>query len=183
MRGAREERIESAIDQIAAALLGAALGFVAYRLGPLPMVQRALAMAAVAAPAYFVALVGLRRVGAEPARFSVRTFHPPELEIVDVDELVLTEADRFKAAVETLLLTDADRFRPQPDELMLDDILAELGPNSRVVRLFDPAAMPTPAQLNAQIQRHLRDGAPQTQPADASQALYEALSELRRSLR
>ena len=68
-------------------------------------------------------------------------------------------------------------------ELALQDILAELGPNSRVVRLFDPAAMPTPGQLNARIERHLeRRDFPATAP-DASQALYDALTELRRSLR
>ena len=66
---------------------------------------------------------------------------------------------------------------------MLDDILAELGPNSRVVRLFDPAAMPTPGQLNARIERHLGEGTSPTASPDASQALYDALAELRRSLR
>ena len=64
------------------------------------------------------------------------------------------------------------------DALLLDDILAEIGPDSRVVRLFDRDAMPTPAQLKARIDRHLEgERAP-----DASRALHEALAELRRSL-
>jgi hypothetical protein len=49
--------------------------------------------------------------------------------------------------------------------------------------LFDPAAMPTPAQLNARIERHLETGAPPAPSQDASQALHDALADLRRSLR
>ena len=56
-------------------------------------------------------------------------------------------------------------FNPDPDELLLDDVLANAGPDSRVVRLFDPVA------------------APRAAPPDASQALYDALAKLRRSLR
>jgi hypothetical protein len=66
---------------------------------------------------------------------------------------------------------------------VLSDILAKLGPDSRVVRLFDPAAMPTPAQLNDRIERHLRSSSQQAGQPDASDALYQALNELRRSLR
>ena len=65
------------------------------------------------------------------------------------------------------------------------------GPDSRVVRLFDPRAMPTPptpGQIQSRIADHLGDGAPRsapskTPPSDASQALSAALAELRRSLR
>jgi hypothetical protein len=82
-----------------------------------------------------------------------------------------------------LLLTERlEPDAPDDDELVLDDILAALGPQSRVVRLFDPAAMPTPGQLNQRIERHLvKDDT--AAPADASHALHEALAELRRSLR
>jgi hypothetical protein len=48
---------------------------------------------------------------------------------------------------------------------LLDDVLANAGGDSRVVRLFDAPA------------------APQAAPPDASQALYAALAQLRRSLR
>jgi hypothetical protein len=54
-------------------------------------------------------------------------------------------------------------FQPDPPELLLDDAAA--GGDSRVVRLFDPSASPRAA------------------PPDASQALYDALAKLRRSLR
>lgn len=56
-------------------------------------------------------------------------------------------------------------FQPDPPELLLDDALATAGRDSRVVRLFEPSA------------------APQAAPPDASQALYDALAQLRRSLR
>ena len=57
------------------------------------------------------------------------------------------------------------------DELVLDDRLGSLPPAARVIRLFDPAVesgrVPRPSSL----------------PPDASQALTDALAELRRSLR
>jgi hypothetical protein len=104
-------------------------------------------------------------------------------------ELVLTDADRLTPSAE-LVLTDSDRLDADVP-LALDDILAELGPDSRVVRLFDPKAMPTPptpGQLQSRIADHLGDGAPRsapskTPPSDASQALSAALAEQRRSLR
>lgn len=112
------------------------------------------------------------------------------LEPQPADELLLTDADRLQPLesddLDELLLTDSDRLHPigreAPDELVLEDILAELGPESRVVRLFDPSAMPTPAQLNARIERHLGEESAPIAPPDASQALYDALAELRRSL-
>ena len=87
-----------------------------------------------------------------------------------------------------LQLTEADRLPPEEPgdspELLLDDVLAQLGPDSRVVRLFDPAAMPTPGELRARIDRHLDSSNARPAPhPDASQALHEALAELRRSLR
>ena len=64
---------------------------------------------------------------------------------LDPSELLLTETDQIDPTTEgELVLTDADRLEvksPSPQPLVLDDILAELGPGSRVVRLFDPKAM------------------------------------------
>ena len=63
-------------------------------------------------------------------------------------------------------------FEPVPeregDELLLDDMLDCVEPDARVVRLFDPAQAFT--------------GKPVAAP-DASEALSEALAQLRRSLR
>lgn len=105
-------------------------------------------------------------------------------------ELLLTDGDRLQPleshGLGELLLTASDRLHPvenaEADELVLEDILAELGPESRVVRLFDPSAMSTPGQLNARIERHRGEKGAPGAPPDASQALYDALAELRRSL-
>jgi hypothetical protein len=83
------------------------------------------------------------------------------------------------------VLTEADRLnsRVHGDPLVLDDILAKIGPDARVVRLFDRKAMPTPGQLKSRIDNHLgQASSPSSQP-DAAKALSDALAELRRSLR
>jgi hypothetical protein len=69
-------------------------------------------------------------------------------------------------------------FEPVPfeiakaeDELVLDDVLESAGPDARVIRLFDP-----------RLESELAARANSPQP-DASQALTDALAELRRMLR
>ena len=123
----------------------------------------------------------LDRVG-QGARHGVAGF--------ELDPMPVPEAD--EAAAGELLLTDADRLRDDSPgtpgdgecgELLLDDILAELRPDARVVRLFDVNAMPTPGQLQASIDRHLSSADTRSAPPDASDALHHALAELRRSLR
>lgn len=158
------ERIESIVDALAAGLLGLAVASAIVILG-WPVAAAACGGGA----ALLIGGVALRAVRPDTQDFRLAQFEVPEIETVD--ELVLTEADRFHPDV-----TD-------PDELVLDDILVELQPDSRVVRLFDAAAMPTPGQLKARIDRHLGDGATPAGLADASEALHEALAELRRSLR
>ncbi len=56
------------------------------------------------------------------------------------------------------------------EELILEDELIEVSPHARVVRLFGPS------------QSHLHSNPMRPAPPDASQALSEALAELRRSL-
>jgi hypothetical protein len=56
------------------------------------------------------------------------------------------------------------------EELILEDELGEVGPHARVVRLFGPS------------QSHLPANYGRPAPPDASQALVEALADLRRSL-
>ena len=56
------------------------------------------------------------------------------------------------------------------DELVLDDRLGSVSPDARVIRLFDPSL---------EVGSVAR---PSASPPDASQALVEALAELRRSL-
>jgi hypothetical protein len=62
----------------------------------------------------------------------------------------------------------SDLHVDEPAELLLDDALTEIGPDSRVVRLFDCAAM---------------TASPGPDYPDASQALYDALAKLRHSVR
>lgn len=152
------------MDAVAAAVLAAAVAFCAVRLSLSPPV--AAGAAAVGLCSAFALLRAINPIG----RFRLADFAVGEL----------------PAQLEELLLTDADRLPPEGSspELLLDDVLAQLGPDSRVVRLFDRAAMPTPGELRARIDRHLGSADPRPAPhADASQALHEALAELRRSLR
>jgi hypothetical protein len=145
--------------------------------------------AAAGALAFVTAFNGLRSV--RPRRYVLADFGPIPLEAEEPDELILTEADRFLPQLVLaeadrvpgeLILTDADRLTSE-GELVLEDVLAEPAADSRVVRLFDPAAMPTPGQLHDRIDRHLSgSGLPAASP-DASQALHQALADLRRSLR
>jgi hypothetical protein len=114
----------------------------------------------------------LRRVEPEPRHFKVSDFVIQPVAPAAMPELLLTEA---------YLYLPSEACGSASDELVLDDVLAEIGPESRVVRLFDPEAMPTPGQLKDRIDRHLHEGGPPGSP-DASQALFDALAELRRSL-
>lgn len=182
----------------AAALFTGAIGYAAYGLSAAVGLDPPLALGAAGAGAIAYLpcsrLLGARRnVG-----FALPDFLPRDFDFLEAaEELFLTEQ---VAPANELLLTE----QLDPDELVLteenradaplvlDDILAELGPDARVVRLFDRKAMsaaPTPGQLQSRIAGHLKDGAssvapthPAT-PSDASQALSAALAELRRSLR
>jgi hypothetical protein len=155
MTGRSVEKIESAVDAGAALLLAAA---VSYALWTIVAAQSVAAAGGVGA--FAACLAGLRRIpSAAPCDEDAPRCVTPVADL-------LAEADRSLAHAE--------------DELVLEDILAALGPDSRVVRLFEPGNMPTPAQMKARIDRHLEgDG---TAAPDASQALHDALADLRRSL-
>jgi hypothetical protein len=155
MTGRSVERIESAVDAGAALLLAAA---VSYALWTIVAAQSVAAAGGVGA--FAACLASLRRIpSAAPCDEDAPRCVTPVADL-------LAEADRSLAHAE--------------DELVLEDILAALGPDSRVVRLFEPGNMPTPAQMKARIDRHLEgDG---TAAPDASQALHDALADLRRSL-
>lgn len=162
-------RIESSVERVASALFAASVGFAAYSLLPSALAQPALSACSGGAAILAFLLAGRGQRALQPApRFPVPIFDVRGLDPAPADELVLTEDDRY-------VRTDAEE-----GPLVLDDILAQVTADSRVVHLFDPAAMPTPGQLRARIDTHLASDA--TVP-DASQALSEALAELRRSLR
>ena len=164
MEARHVQRLESAIDGIVAAILAAAAGYSCLRIGLAPA-----AASAAAAVILFTGWKALGAVSSASPTFALAVFDPaPFPAAEEADELVLTESDRLER-------------HQQPDELVLDDVLARLENFSRVVRLFDGSAMPTPGELASRIDRHLE--APAPTPPDASQALHDALSELRRSLR
>jgi len=177
------DRIETSTERFASASFGAAVGYAAYvGLGALVTLPE-LAVCAVAAAivANLACSRTLRAFSRGGAQFKVRAFDVREIEPIE-DELQLTDADRVEPA--ELVLTDAERLDLRhPEPLELDDVLAELGPDSRVVRLFDRKAMPTPGQLKSRIDHHHGQGASAAAHSDASQALSDALAELRRSLR
>jgi hypothetical protein len=204
------ERIEAGAGRGASALFAAAVGYAAYGVLTTAGVESPLGLCAAGAGALaYLPCSRMLRVGADrSARFVLPDFALCDLEVIEApNELLLTDrlmpqdelllTDRLTSADE-LLLTDSDRVDPaaKPADqgpLVLDDILAEIGPEARVVRLFDRRAMPvpgpTPGQLQLRIADHLGDGAPPSTPSntpapsDASQALSAALAELRRSLR
>lgn len=212
MQAESAQRIEAGVDRAASTLLAAAAAYSCWALaaGALPQPVRAAVAFAVGVLAFVAAVRLLGAIEPEAQRLPVPVFNVRNVEIADVElpllptrymlpapeELVLTE-QHAPPALQELLLTEAHApapveewlpagldQAPEPEEpLVLDDVIAQLAPDSRVVRLFDPVAMPTAGELNQRIERHLVRGAAPAAPADASQALHEALAELRRSLR
>ena len=196
-------RIETGTERVASTMLGAAVAFALYKwLGADVLPQMAAAYSAAAGvAAFFLSNTALKTAASDNKRVAVPVFDLREVEwpeereelvLTDSDrldggeELVLTDADRLHAGDE-LLLTDSDRLQPAGssamEPLLLDDVVLELGSEARVVRLFDPASMPTPEQLKSRIDEHLGQGSAAAVPSDASQALSDALAELKRSLR
>jgi hypothetical protein len=153
-------RVETAVDGAASASFAAAVGSAAYAVlsGRASGSSLGAETAVAAAAALLIAYNLLRRVQPQTRAAPVPIFDVREIEAVA-------------------------ESAPAEEPLLLDDILAELGPDSRVVRLFDRAAMPTPGELKARIDRHLEFDGGSAQPANASEALHDALAELRRSLR
>lgn len=163
-------KIERNVDRTASALFAGAAGYAAYCWFAASFAQPVLGAetGGVAAFAYLAAVRTLKSVRPRARKLPVPIFDVRYVEAFEEPELLLT--DRYEAPATA-------------DALVLDDILAKLGPDSRVVRLFDPAAMPTPGQLNSRIAEHLEKDAPPVAPQDASQALHDALAQLRRSIR
>ena len=168
-------RIERCVDAAASALFAAAAAYAAYESFAAHARWPVLGAetAAVALVAFVICFRALNAIPPERRRLPVPVFDVREIEPIEpIEPAELMLSERYEPA-------DARAEEP----LVLDDVLAALEPDSRVVRLFDPAAMPTPGQLNQRIEHHSERGAPPAPPQDASQALHDALAELRRSLR
>jgi hypothetical protein len=194
MDGRLIDRIETNVERGASALFAGAAGFATYMALRAWVDQSEVAACTVAAAAiaYLLSSRTLSAIANRKPRLAVPVFDLRDYDSSDTgellltqcvcDELVLTKADRLH---DELVLTEADRIEPAAsgEPLVLDDILAELGPDARVVRLFDRKAVPTPGQLRLRIDGHLAQVPPSADASDASQALSDALAELRRSLR
>jgi len=197
------EQIEMNVERGAAAVFAGAVGFAFYgAFGDIPLQpELGVGIGVAAVIAYFLSRSALQTVAQREKPFSLRAFDVREIETID-DALLLTEADRIggselvltdRIGSTELVLTEGDRVQAgelllterataDDEPLELRDILHELRPDARVVRLFDRKAMPTPGQLKSRIDSHLEQGAARPL-SDASQALSDALAELRRSLR
>lgn len=173
--------IETGVELIASAAFAGAVAFAAFATLRSSLPQPQVYVLATAAAAFAFLLVRLvTRPSPRKTSFRTPAFELPEFEAFEADELVLSEEHRVEP--EELVLREADRVDSGVEALELDDVLAAISPDSRVVRLFDRKAMPTPGQLHSQIEDHLgqRTAVP---VQDASKALSDALAELRRSLR
>ena len=194
------ERVETGAERGASALFAGAVGYAAYGFLTIAGIEPLFALGAAAAGLLaYLPCNRLLHTGQRGVHLFLPDFEPRSFEFVDApEELLLTEQVTptellltEQVTPDELVLTDADRVDGQAP-LVLDDILSELAPDSRVVRLFDRKAMPTPGQLQSRIADHLGDGAPPfastmtptpSAHSDAAQALSAALAELRRSLR
>jgi hypothetical protein len=194
------DRIETGAERCASALFAAAVGYAAYEwLGGSRFQSYAVA-AALGFAAGLLCNRVLKRLEKQPPRLRVPVFDLREFDAFSPDELLLNETLGGELVLtdtvndellltervdDELLLTEADRLPVAAlgDPLVLDDVLAAIGPDSRVVRLFDRTAMPTPGQLQVRIDDHLGQGSAAADLTDASQALSDALAELKRSLR
>ena len=174
MEARRATRIEAVADISAATVFALAIAAGAYRLGLSPAIGALAAVLGGVAGWRILALVQ-----AETPTFLLE-FEPGTLpEVEQPDELILTDADLYAPPAER----EAQAVSEGDDTLVLDDVLARIDEGSRVVRLFDPAAMPTPGQLRSRIDRHLASSISPGTPPDASKELHDALAELRRTLR
>jgi hypothetical protein len=192
MNAGLARNIEHGVECLASATFAAAVAFAAFALVGDGQFQLGLAAGALAAyPAYLLSWRVLATQTTRQPVFSIAMFEVSEPN--SAEELLLTEADRV---CDELVLTDSDRLgdelvlcasdRLHPAEqepLILDDILEAIGPESRVVRLFDRRAMPTPGDLKSRIDSHVASEPFAHGSPDAAQELADALAELRKALR
>ena len=155
-----------ALEGLPAALFGAAAGFCASKLGGLAPLS--IVPAGIGAAAAGMAWLPLRLFRGNQPQFPMPVFDPADYELEAV-------------AVEEELLLDDPVVAEQEDELLLEVRAWPEPDDSRVIRLFDPARMPTAGELQQRIDRHLQS--PDRVIPDAAQELHDAIAALRQSLR
>lgn len=190
-RGQDRGRLDWLVELAGACAPAGAAGFAAMTLAPAYGVAPGVALLAGSGAMFALAFIAMRTIAAEPRLLALPAFEQPVLldeallldDPLGEDELLL---DDPLAADELLLdrpLVDGGNMAAVA-ELLLDDPLPAPAPDSRVVQLFAGGRMPTAGQLQLRIDRHLAGS--ERVPAgtvDASDALSDALAELRRSLR
>jgi hypothetical protein len=176
MKAELARRIEKNIQRAASAAFAGAVGYAAYNwLGGFTVQpQLGAETGGVAAFAYLACSRALNAVRPRGGHAPVPVFDLRTIGLDEPAELILGEDDRYEPAAGPVTAAEP---------LELDDILTEIGQDSRVVRLFDPAAMPTPAELKSRIDRHLDGQSADGHSAEAAQALHDALAQLRRNVR
>ena len=146
-----------------AGALGIGCGFSAWLLRAMVPIAEFALVGALAVSGGILGWLFVRMTGSSPGASALKSFELEALPVGDVDE---------------------------GGGLLLDDPASPLAAPSRVVRLFGGGddALPSAGELHRRIDRHLDNHAKldqsglQTVP-DASEALFEALADLRRSLR
>lgn len=167
------------VELMGAAAPAVAAAFAAARLAPVNGWPIEGAVLAGFGGMFVAAFAVMRAVPAEPRKLALPEFDP----LAGLDDVLLL--DEPLEQLDELLL-DRPLMEAEVEavaELLLEDALLAPEPDSRVVQLFAPGRMPTAGQLRDRIDRHLADGDSGSRISDASDALSEALAELRRSLR
>jgi len=159
-----------ALEVVPAVLFGTAAGFCASKLTGVPPLS--LTPIGAGAAAFGVAWLALRLFRGNQPQFPMPIFDPAdyEPEVVEAGEPVVEE-----------LLLDEPVAEEEEDELLLEVRAWPSAEDSRVIRLFDPARMPTAGELQQRIDRHLQS--PDRVIPDAAQELHDAIAALRQSLR
>jgi hypothetical protein len=176
-------RFDWLVEIVGASAFGLGAAFAALKAAPSFSLAPATAALPVGFGSFGLGWLAVRSVGAGPR------VHPlPDFAVDPIDAEYVLELTELAAEEELLLDTPLEEAVDDV-ALLLEDALPDADPESRVVRLFAVPSMPTPGQLKDRIDRHLAVGSMHVVrefegPApDASDALYAALKELKRSLR
>ncbi len=182
MQGMRQQaRFDWLAELAGAAAIAVAGGYAALRIAPSFAWSAPGAMTGTGFAGFAAGLLAMKLVRPAPRQMPIGAFA-----LTDADAALSLEPLLLDTIYEEPLLLDD--VAEDDAALLLVDALRVAEPGSRVVQLFSHQPMPTPGQLKDRIDRHLagaprHPSPPMPVPADASQALYAALNELKRSLR
>ncbi|MCL6682890.1 hypothetical protein [Sphingomonas alba] len=186
----QKARFDWLAELCGAGALAAATGYAALKIAPSFALAPPMAMTAAGFAGFVLGALAMRLVKPGARNLPISGFALADVEGEDWQEPLLLDTVyeeplllEYRLEEEELLLVD---LAEGDSALLLVDALQRAEPESRVVQLFAHQPMPTPGQLKERIDRHLADAPrhPSPMPApDASQALYAALNELKRSLR